>query len=194
LGFVLYYGDAFEEAATAFEECIDVARELKDEDEVVLNIYNVADASLSAGDWKRALEFADHAVAACAGRETVAFIRRSASGISNFVRARYQGDADAQAAIEEWIGYADEHRYVDQQLDARYYLATVLEHQGQLDQALPIARAGLELAIDAYSDQMERKMSALIAELQSRQEPPSEDGEQGDGEQDDREARESPES
>lgn len=167
LGFVLYYGDAFEEAATAFERCIDAARELKDEEEVAINIYNVADSSLSTGDWKRALEFADHAVAACAGREKVAFLRHSALGISNFIRARHQDDEDALAGLEQWIAYADEQGYVDQQLDARFYLAKVLEHQGRLEEALPIARAGLELAVDAHSEQTERKMSTLIARLQS---------------------------
>jgi tetratricopeptide (TPR) repeat protein len=171
LGFVLYYGDAFKEAAIAFEACIDAARELKDEDEVALNIYNVADSSLSAGDWKRALEFADHAVAACAGREKVAFLQHSASGISNFIRAKYQDDEEARERLEQWIAYADEQGYVDQQLDARFYLATVLEHQGRVDDALPIARAGLELAVDAHSDQTERKMSTLIARLQSGGEP-----------------------
>lgn len=175
LGFVFYYGDAFDEAATAFERCIDAARELKDDEEVAINIYNVADSSLAAGDWKRALEFADRAEAACAGREKVAFLRQSALGISNFVRARYQDDDDARAALEQWIAYADEHGYVDQQLDARFYLAKVLKHQGRLKEALPVARTGLELAVDAHSEQTERKMSTLIESLQSSGERPQSD-------------------
>jgi tetratricopeptide (TPR) repeat protein len=166
LGFVLYYGDTFQGSAKAFEQCLEMARQLGDEDEVALNVYNVADSSLSAGDFDRALEFANQAVAACAGREKVAFLRPMAGGISAYVRALRQGDAGAKVELEQWIVDADEHGYLDQQLDARFFLASVLEKQGLRAEALAVARTGQEMARQAESAQSIRRFTDLIAKLQ----------------------------
>ena len=171
LGFVLYYADEFKDAAKAFERCIDAAREIDDEDEVAINIYNVADSSVAAGDWQRALEFADRAVTASEGREKISFIRTMASGISSFIRARYHDDDEALVDLEQWVAYADEQGFVDQRLDARYYLTQVLEHRGRRVDALSVATAGLELARDADSEQSVRKLNDLLARLRAADQP-----------------------
>jgi len=167
LGFVLYYSDDFGDAAVAFERCIQMARELEDKAEVALNLYNVADCSLNAGAWERALQFADKATAAADNLEEVSFIQHSAAGISAFVRARHMGDATARVELEQWAAFADEQGYVDQQLDARLYLVEVFEHAGDIDSATAVAQAYIEVARSADSAQAERKMQEILARLQS---------------------------
>ena len=166
LGFVLYYNDEPKEAAEVFERCIAMAQELQDEAEVAINNYNVSDASLLADDWKRALEFADRAVEASANQEKLTFLRRSAAGLSAFVRAAYLDDNEAMEELEQWVLFADEHRYVDQQIDARYYLAVAFSRCGRREEALSILRAGLTLSSDAEDEQSKKRMNALLAELQ----------------------------
>lgn len=166
LGFVHYYGDDFSDAAEAFVTCIEMAKELEDSAEVAMNIYNVADSSLSGGDWEKALEFADRAVAACRSSDKVSFLVHSARGISAYVRAYRHDDEAALDELEEWITYADENGYVDQQLDARYYLATALEKQGRPEEALGVARGGLTIARESEGEQSRRKMIELVAELE----------------------------
>ena len=167
LGFVLYYADEFADGATAFEQCIQMARELEDKAEVALNIYNVADCSLNAGAWERALSFADKAVKAAEGMEEVSFITYSARGISAFVRARHKGDVGARIELEQWIAFADEQGFVDQQLDARLYYVDVLEHLGDLDGATAVAETYIDIARGADSAQAERKMQDVLARLQA---------------------------
>jgi serine/threonine protein kinase/predicted ATPase len=166
LGFVLYYGDDFTDAALAFETCIEMAQKLRDADEEAMNTYNVADSAISAGDEAKALEFANRAVELCRAREKVAFLLHSAQGISAFVRASRDGDETAKAELREWLAYADENGFVDQQLDARYYLATLLEREGRNDEALAVARAALELARGTEGEQSRRKMVELVGRLE----------------------------
>ncbi len=173
LGFVLFYGDSFADAAKAFEQCIEMARELKDDDEVALNIYNVADSAIVAGDWDKALKFADRAVEAAVGRDKVSFLRYTGAGIAAYVRGIRQDDPSSREKLENWITYADERGFTDEQLDARYYFAKVLDHQGYRDEALTVARAGLRIAREFEGEHSERKMLELVTELEGPPQPMS---------------------
>jgi len=169
-GFVLYYTDEFQGSADVFEQCMEMARELADVEEVVINLYNVADSSLAAGDRARALEFAEKADKAGQGQEGLLFIQQKARGISAYLRGLETKDPEARRILEGWIAYADEQGYVDQQVEARYFLAEVLELMGQRSEALALARFGLELAKKTDDNQSERRMLELVEKLEADEE------------------------
>lgn len=167
LGFVLYYTDEFQGSADVFEQCMEMARELGDVEEVVINLYNVADSALAAGDRSRALEFAEKADKAGGDQEGLLFIQQKARGISAYLRALETKDPASVKALELWIGYADEQGYVDQQVEARFFLAEVLELMGQRAAARAIARFGLEIARKTDDNQSERRMLEQVEKLEA---------------------------
>jgi serine/threonine protein kinase/predicted ATPase len=166
-GFVLYYTDDFAGSSKAFEQCMEMARELGDQEEVIINLYNVADSSLSAGDADRALEFAEKADRAGHGLEGLLFIRQKARGIGAYLRALRTGDPTAIGELQGWIAYADEKSYVDQRVEARYFLAEVLARHDRRDEALAVAHFALDLARSSDDSQSQRRMLELLARLEA---------------------------
>lgn len=165
LGFVLYYVEQYREAADVFEQSMEMAQKLGDRDEVIINLSNVADSSLDAGDLERTLEFAERAVEASEGIDSLRFIHQKARGHAAYVRATVHGDPEAIGDLEAWVAFAADQGDPVQQVEARQLLAEVFAQRGESEEARSVVQVGLEIARQIEDSQSERRMSELLSRL-----------------------------
>jgi len=167
LGFVYYYSGRFDEAADIFERCLHMARELGDQTEIEANMYNVADASLEAGNWKRAFEYVCYAISTLKSDESNTQVVSMAKVLYTYILGRYMGDSSSADSMREWVSFADQLETFSLQLETRYYLTDLLYHYERYDEALEAAQGFLAVARNDESPFSRRRSAELYEKIRT---------------------------
>ncbi len=133
LALIDYFARDFRAAALHSEKAIDMARELGLQYEVAVNLHNLGDILVQAGDFPRAYGAIKQSLALCdeLGHDRLASHNRM---FLAYLDGR-AGDPDADRVLWQGIRYAEANDFTWDVLGGRFMLAKLFEERGDLDAA-----------------------------------------------------------